>query len=52
MIVAAALGVAAGMLVGLGVAWLIAWAEDRRVEPVELDDSYRRLDSQIRGRIP
>lgn len=52
MMTAAALGIVAGMLVGLGLAWLIAWLEDHRVDRVELDDSYRDLSSQIRGRIP
>jgi hypothetical protein len=44
------MGSAAGLSLGLVLSWLAS--RPRRPPPVTLDDSYRRFDSQIHGRIP
>jgi hypothetical protein len=43
-------GISLGLVLSLVWAWLAH--RPRRPPPVTLDDSYRRFDSQIHGRIP
>lgn len=43
-----AIGITIGIPLGLGIAWLIGWADQFYQEPLDFDDSVIRMSSHRR----